>query len=350
MIPLLIDVFKQTLLVSGFVLFLMLTIEFINVRTKEKWSRPLKNSRFVQLIVSSVVGAIPGCAGIFATVSLFTHNIINFSSLLGSFIATTGDEAFVMLTLIPQTAWKIMLLTFSLAILTGVILNLLIKKKTEPVFEKHLVVHGDECCAKGKHEHHQHEHEKKYGFTFARSMFVAILILILGSQFAELGQSGGGHDHELFSFESIAFILLGLVSLLIIIIVPEHFLMEHLWAHVLKKHFVRLILWTFGAFVFIAVMNRYFPVNEWFSLNPSWLLGMAILVGLLPTSGPHIIFITLFMQGIIPFSVLLVNSIVQDGHAGIPLLAEDKLSFLKIKGIKILIGLLVGAAGRYFSF
>jgi hypothetical protein len=345
------DIIKESLLVSGFVLFMMLIIEYINVRTKEKWSKPLEKSRWLQMITAILFGITPGCAGIFAVVSLYTHNIINFPAMLSGTIATVGDEAFIMLSLIPGTALKIFISVFVIAIITGIIFNLMMKSKIQKKFEEHLLVHGEDCCAKGPLEHHEHVHEKKYGFTFARSMFIAILALIIFSQFAEFGHEGeGGHEHEFLSPETLVFIGLGLVAMFIIITVPEHFLMEHLWGHVLKKHFARLIIWTLGALFAIAILNNYLPMEEWVKANALWVLFLAVGVGILPTSGPHIIFITLFMQGAIPFSFLLANSVVQDGHSGIPLLAEDKISFLKIKAIKIVIGLIIGFSGMYFSF
>ncbi|NCO54987.1 MAG: hypothetical protein COS14_10690 [Bacteroidetes bacterium CG02_land_8_20_14_3_00_31_25] len=345
------DIFKQSFLVSGFVLFMMLIIEYINVRTKEKWSSPLKKSKWVQLIIAIFLGVTPGCAGIFAVVSLYTHNIINFSALLSGTIATVGDESFIMLSLIPLTAIKIFVYVAIIAFVAGIVFNFIIKKQINPKFEKHLQLHGDDCCAKGPFEHHTHKHEKKYGFTFARSMFVAILILIIFSQFVEFGNlHEAGHEHSVFSSETIIFFGMGLISLFVIITVPEHFLMEHLWGHVLKKHFARLIMWTLGALIFIAFLNQYLPFDEWTKANSFWILLLAIGVGILPTSGPHIIFITLFMQGAIPFSFLLANSIVQEGHGGIPLLAEDKWSFVKIKLIKITIALIIGLLGMYFTF
>lgn len=346
------EIIKQTFLVSGFVLFMMLIIEYINVRTKEKWSKPLQKSRWLQLIIAVILGVTPGCAGIFATVSLFTHNIINFAALLGGTIAAVGDEAFIMLTLIPSTAIKILVLTFIIGIIAGTIFNLFFKSKPIPKFEKHLEMHGDDCCASPTHQHHNHKTiEKTYRFTFARSMFLSILILIIFSQFAQFNTSQTSVPQEsLFSPESLIFMFMGLVSMFIIITVPEHFLMEHLWGHVIKKHFLRLFLWTLGALFFIAVFSEYFQIGEWVKVNPISVLLIALAVGLLPTSGPHIIFITLFMQGVIPFSFLLANSIVQDGHGGIPLLAEARTSFFKIKAIKLLIGLLVGFLGIYFKF
>jgi hypothetical protein len=80
------------------------------------------------------------------------------------------------------------------------------------------------------------------------------------------------------------------------------------------------------------------------------MLGLALLVGIIPQSGPHIIFVTLFASGTIPFSVLLVNSIVQDGHGAIPLLAESPRSFIRLKAIKLGIGILAAAAGILFGF
>jgi hypothetical protein len=55
------------------------------------------------------------------------------------------------------------------------------------------------------------------------------------------------------------------------------------------------------------------------------------------------IFVTLFASGLIPFPVLLANSIVQDGHAGIPLLADNKKSFVYAKLIKCALALVVSA-------
>ena len=91
-------------------------------------------------------------------------------------------------------------------------------------------------------------------------------------------------------------------------------------------------------------------MEEWVKANLITIMLVAALIGIIPQSGPHYIFILLFMQGIIPFSILLTNSIVQDGHGAIPLLAESKRSFIYAKIINLLIGLIVGALGLYFGF
>jgi len=80
------------------------------------------------------------------------------------------------------------------------------------------------------------------------------------------------------------------------------------------------------------------------------MLVLALLVGIIPQSGPHIIFVTLFASGAIPFSILMANSIVQDGHGAIPLLAESPRSFMVMKAIKLVLGIIVGAAGIILGF
>lgn len=66
------------------------------------------------------------------------------------------------------------------------------------------------------------------------------------------------------------------------------------------------------------------------------------LVGLIPESGPHLIFVTLFAQGLIPFSVLLTSSIVQDGHGMLPMLSYSLKDSIKLKAFNFVIGLTIG--------
>jgi hypothetical protein len=66
------------------------------------------------------------------------------------------------------------------------------------------------------------------------------------------------------------------------------------------------------------------------------------MVGVIPESGPHLVFVTLFAQGILPFSVLVASSVVQDGHGMLPLLAESPWEFVTIKTVNVLAGFVLG--------
>ena len=51
------------------------------------------------------------------------------------------------------------------------------------------------------------------------------------------------------------------------------------------------------------------------------ILILGALIGMIPGSGPHLIFVMLFAEGLIPFSVLFTSSVVQDGHGMLPMLS-----------------------------
>ena len=70
---------------------------------------------------------------------------------------------------------------------------------------------------------------------------------------------------------------------------------------------------------------------------------VAALVGLIPESGPHLVFVTLYSQGAVPLSILLASSIVQDGHGMLPLLAHSRRDFVTVKIINFGAGLGIGA-------
>ena len=95
----------------------------------------------------------------------------------------------------------------------------------------------------------------------------------------------------------------------------------------------------------LGILNQYFDLQTIME-NNTWtkwvLLLIAVGIGFLPVSGPHLIFVMLFLQGSIPFSILIANSIAQNGHAGIPLLAQSKRNFLLMKLITMVLGLLFG--------
>jgi hypothetical protein len=57
--------------------------------------------------------------------------------------------------------------------------------------------------------------------------------------------------------------------------------------------------------------------------------------------------VTLFAQGPLPFAILLANSVVQDGHGTLPLLAVSRRAFLWLKLVNIAFGLLLGVGGLY---
>jgi len=140
----------------------------------------------------------------------------------------------------------------------------------------------------------------------------------------------------------VSFALVLSVALFIVVTVPDHFLEEHLWRHVVREHVPRVFLWTLGALVVLHLIVDQWHLNEMIQKGKWIVLTFAGMIGLIPESGPPLMFVTMFAKGVVPFSILLTNSIVQDGHGMLPLLAHSRRAFLVIKLINLVVGLAVG--------
>jgi len=347
-------VIKQTLVITLFVMSMMLIIEYLNVMTKGLWSKGIKKSKVQQVVLGALLGVIPGCLGAYTAVSIYVHDIIGTGGLVATMIATSGDEAFAMFSLFPQKALLLNLIIFIIAIISGIVVDHFYKKNLlGNVPTKHMIIHPvEECtCFDLKTSWYQIKHMR----PTRALMLVSILFFVVFIYMDQL-LSGGNVFHLLHFGEKTAndtdpfwikvtFIIVISLSTLVILIVNDHFLEKHLWGHIIKKHFLKIFLWVFFALVAIAFLMKYFDLNQLIHQNLILVLIVAVLIGIIPESGPHMIFVLLFASGSLPFSILLASSIVQDGHGSLPLLAESRRAFIVVKLLNVAVGLLVGLAG-----
>ena len=144
------------------------------------------------------------------------------------------------------------------------------------------------------------------------------------------------------------FAALSVIILGVLIWASDHFVEEHLWHHIIVRHLPVVFGWTFGVMAFIGIGLHFIDISGWISDNTFLMILLAALVGIIPESGPHLIFVTLYASGIVPLPVLLASCISQDGHAALPLLAESKVSFVRAKVINAIAAILVGVAAMLF--
>ena len=121
-----------------------------------------------------------------------------------------------------------------------------------------------------------------------------------------------------------------------------HYLRHHVWEHIVKKHLLRVFLWTTGALLLIELGLHYGTLQAFTAERTLLVLLFAAVIGIIPESGPHLLFVTLFAKGLIPFSVLFTSSFVQDGHGMLPLLSYSFRDFFWIKVMNLAFGLSVG--------
>jgi hypothetical protein len=143
---------------------------------------------------------------------------------------------------------------------------------------------------------------------------------------------------------NILFAGLSVIVLIVLMFASDHFVEEHLWSHIIKKHLPVIFAWTFGVLLVLGICLQYVDIDKWINDNTALMILLATIIGIIPESGPHMIFVTLFAAGVVPFPVLLASSISQDGHASIPLLAESKKSFFYAKIINCVVALVAGYA------
>lgn len=434
------EVLKSSLTLTCLVMIMMLLIEFVNVGSAGKWMAKLQHRPFMQILLATLLGLIPGCIGGFAIVSLFTHNLMSFGALVAGMIATFGDEAFVLMAYSPK--WTLILsgVLLVIALVAGVFTQLMFKKKKFVLethgFEVHkghddreehqhevaldACMHKDDGSAQSGAEPHEHgraraqlsfRNLKNMSFPRALLLFglilyiVAILTGSLAHQHGVLPEVGTPHDgieqvhhhhdadcqehhheggcseahsselsessehleehcgahhhghheeahdghHHVHNdpdaWENIFFLILACITLIVVALSSEHFLQSHLWEHVIKHHFLSIFLWTFGVLLCLKFLYLFVDVDMLIGEShwTIWLLMLlAVLIGIIPESGPHLIFVVMFMNGTIPFSILLVSSIVQDGHGALPLLAQSRKNFFLMKALNMAVGLIVG--------
>jgi hypothetical protein len=231
-----------------------------------------------QYVVASLIGATPGCVGAFTNVSLYIHGLISFGALTGAMAAVSGDEAFVMLAMFPETAVVMFGMLFLAGILVGWAGDALVKKWK---------IHTCRDCPS------QEIHPDDEGF--------------------------------------------------------RHYVKRHIWGHIVRRHLWKTALWTFGALLSVELAMQYWTIGP---ITPQYTLGLLFLgalVGLIPESGPHMIFVTMYANGLVPFSVLFTSTFVQDGHGMLPLLSHSVKDSMLIKafnlGFGVAVGLVLFAAG-----
>jgi hypothetical protein len=332
------EVAGHAMMITGFVAVMMVVIEYVNVLSRGVWMRALAAGRFRQYLLAAILGAIPGCLGSFVAVSLYAHRRITLGAVVATMIATMGDATFVLLAMVPGTALWLIPALAALGVLGGWLTDLILPRWATPDTDC-------DACELPVHEHEPHRawvpasrllaqwHPPKPHRAILTVVFAAFALAVVAGQI-------GPHE---WNWIRITLLVATVFGLFIAFTVSDHFLDDHLWTHVLKAHVPRIFLWTLGALAAIQLTEHFVDLEGFVEGNKWIVLAAAVVVGLIPDSGPHMIFVTLFAGGKLPLSILVTNSVVQDGHGAIPLLAHSRRDFLVVKLINAVVGGAVGA-------
>ena len=277
----------------------------------------------MQVLIASLLGALPGCGGAIVVVTQFTRGYVSFGSFIAVLVSTMGDAAFLLLAREPLNA----LMVFAISLVAGTITGLVVDK-----------VHGRDFLAMEIDPAppediitSSHKHSGKLNSTQAIWMTLAMVGLVFGfadafqfdanSWFGTFGERepvkwfgfiGAGLSLLLWSTERAGHSTLGADTMPGDPIAPR-----------VVGDTTFVTSWVVMAFLVyeMAVSFAGLDVGAMFG---SWLILVplvAILIGFIPGCGPQIVVTAIYLSGAIPFSALIANAIANDGDALFPALA-----------------------------
>ncbi|MEX0681427.1 MAG: putative manganese transporter [Balneolales bacterium] len=349
----LLGVFNQALMITGFVFVMMLVIEYINVLTSGSWHERVAVSYSGQYLFAAFMGIIPGCLGTFVVVAMYSHRMLSVGAVVTAMIATSGDEAYVMLAMIPRDAMLLMGILFFLGLVTGILTDVFLKSNYNQFafhFHDSIYTGVERCEGFQLHTFGTCQCYPKDGIIAqwkASSPNRIILAFVLGL-FAVALVSGQVGPQE-WNWVRLSILFVTFLALFIVTTVSENFLKKHLWDHIARNHVPRIFIWTFGALLVTHILVEQLYMEELIRQNLWAVLGISSLIGLIPESGPHLVFVTLFANRAVPFGILMASSMVQDGHGMLPLLAHSPRTFIFVKLINLFAGLIVGSIILFFT-
>jgi hypothetical protein len=336
-------IFKHALMISVFVFVMMLLVDFIETSSKQKLSIMIQGGRWRQYTIASFLGSTPGCLGAFMNVSLYVHGMISFGAIVGGMIATSGDEAFIMLAEFPGKAMLLFVLLFICGILFAGLADRLIGLFKIAPCESCQSTVCEKCLAGEQHAEKISamlsatqglKNLQRLTPTRSALLFLLSILLVLIIH-GVLGPDNWG-------LKRITLVILAIIPIYFVMVASEHYLFSHVWEHIIKGHLLQVFLWSFGALMFVHLGLTHWDLNAFIQQHMLWIILIGACIGLIPESGPHLMIVMMYVQGIVPFSVLFTASFVQDGHGMLPMLSYSIKDSLLIKLFNLLFGVLVG--------
>ena len=309
----LVDAYLQVSVFVGFTLFIFIGMDAL---TKFNIAYILDKTKKFHVIMSSLLGALPGCGGAIVVVTQYIQGRISFGSLVAVLTATMGDAAFLLLATEPFTGLFIFALGASVGALSGYIVD---------------KIHGINYLQNTSKIKVEFEKLKKTFVSnfnifwtliflpgFVVGLFVAfqqdvdqILNIPDGySLVTSLGLAGAMLSIFMWSLNPLSDFQCSTDrtrSLLPRVVDTTNFVTT--W--------VICAFLVFEIFMYFTSLDLKILFNIWMPFVPF----VAILLGFLPGCGPQIIVTTFYLNGLIPLSAEIGNAISNDGDALFPAIA-----------------------------
>ena len=267
----------------------------------------------LQIPISALLGAIPGCGGAIIVVTQYLQGNITFGCLVAVLTSTMGDAAFLILAKEPMSA----LLIFSICMIVGVVTGFLINYIMPNKYTTMNISKVDLKLGEIKNKYHL------FLYKFWLVIFVpGFLLGILGQFQINLGKVLNFDINYFLGFSAT------LLAMFIWSINPfsDRAISLDTSRNIQSKTIdmtnfitawvvVGFLVFDIGLYITGIDFKKLFDII--LPLTPL----LAIFVGFIPGCGPQILTATLYLNGYVPFSAELGNAISNDGDALFPAIA-----------------------------
>ncbi len=323
--------------VSCYVAFTL--VFYHSIKNRVSQGNPLfvhyHHSRHYQVLVASLLGALPGCGGAIVITSQFVAGKVGFGSVVAVLTATMGDAAFLLLASEPDTGIALIVLGIVVGCLSGWLTNLFhhddfLRPKAKKFAHR---VHTGCLKAgldKGNNETVNNKAINAQGRFWKAALIPSLIVSIALSFQVDIVAIAGLPSqsiHWLGTVLSVTMMLLWAIS-------HEVKSYQCMVSEDVKQpkaspiqqaaqdtHFVSAwVITTFLAFEILMLISS-LDLELWLSDWGAYMPMIGVLLGLLPGCGPQILITSLYLTGSVPLSAQMANAISNDGDALFPIIA-----------------------------
>ncbi|WP_025822892.1 putative manganese transporter [Shewanella marina] len=296
-----------------------------------KLSQLYHQSATNQVVIASLLGALPGCGGAIVVTSQFISGRVGFGSLVAVLTATMGDAAFLLLASQPATGLGVVLLGIVVGIITGLVVNKIHPADYLRPTSPQQTDSFNSCSCQASNTPPQSLKAINLQGQFWQLLLIpTAVIALLGSFQVDSNQLLGLPEM------SIEYIGVGLliISMFLWALTSDIYDYQSAVAeddksrasHPIQKaaqdtHFISA--WVIVAFLAFELTSHFanLQFDSMFSQMGIWMPLIGLAVGMLPGCGPQILITSLYLTGAVPLSAQISNAIANDGDALFPAIA-----------------------------
>ena len=266
----------------------------------------LRQRTRLQIPIAALLGMSPGCAGAIVVTAAYSSGNVSLGALVAALTGTMGDAAFLLIATKPVAAAVLLPVSLVAGIITGLVVDRFHKK--------HIAGRTTVSC----------DPRTRIGPVRRRDwLFLALAVPGFGLGLLDAFQVQLGVQA---SFWALVWTLAGMAVLLLVWLVSPMGAVSNpedppLVRVVEETSFITV--WVLGAYLAYGYVEAFsgLDIGAMFATVAVLMPLIGTLIGFIPGCGPQILVATLYINGLVPFSALVANSISNDGDALFPAIA-----------------------------